>query len=174
MILRAPQQGVTLYRAFTPRWAIEPLSGAGAARTGGRFNRKGVPALYLSHELATAAAEYQQGSPFLPPFTMVSYRGNLPELVDVLALDRGEWDPLWEDWSTAWRQMDLEGDEPPSWVLSDMVRDAGIAGIRFPSTATQGGVNLVLFLDMLSIREILAPQDPDGLLPNNPAGWADD
>lgn len=86
MKLSAPAQ-CTLYRAFTPRWAAEPLSGAGAARSGGRFNRFGQPALYLSLHLDTAAAEYAQAAPFLPPFTLVSYRADLPALADVRLLD---------------------------------------------------------------------------------------
>jgi RES domain-containing protein len=47
------------YRAHTPRWASEPLSGAGAARQGGRPNRAGVHALYLATSQETAIAEYQ-------------------------------------------------------------------------------------------------------------------
>ena len=97
MKLSAPAQ-CTLYRAFTPRWAAEPLSGAGAARSGGRFNRFGQPALYLSLHLDTAAAEYAQAAPFLPPFTLVSYRADLPALADVRLLD-ASWDALWADWT---------------------------------------------------------------------------
>jgi RES domain-containing protein len=37
-----------LYRAFNPIYAREQLSGRGAALYGGRFNPKGVSALYLS------------------------------------------------------------------------------------------------------------------------------
>ncbi|MDS1140796.1 RES family NAD+ phosphorylase [Pusillimonas sp. SM2304] len=36
------------YRVITPAYAGTPLSGAGAARQGGRFNRPGQEALYLS------------------------------------------------------------------------------------------------------------------------------
>jgi RES domain-containing protein len=34
----------TLFRVLTPRWAFQPLSGAGAAKQGGRFNRPGQQA----------------------------------------------------------------------------------------------------------------------------------
>ena len=44
-----------------------------AALQGGRLNRKGLEALYLSLEPETAVAEFQQGSPFLPPGLLVSY-----------------------------------------------------------------------------------------------------
>lgn len=36
------------HRYLTPKWAFLPISGAGAAIDGGRFNRPGVEALYLS------------------------------------------------------------------------------------------------------------------------------
>lgn len=61
------------YRLHTPKWAITPTSGTGAATQGGRANRKGLEALYLSLEPATAVAEFQQRSPFLPPGLLVSY-----------------------------------------------------------------------------------------------------
>ncbi len=73
MILEHFPAGTLLYRAHTPEWAGLPLSGAGAARKGGRFNREGVEALYLALDEITALREYQQTSPFLPPCTMCSY-----------------------------------------------------------------------------------------------------
>ncbi|MGE8305819.1 MULTISPECIES: RES family NAD+ phosphorylase [Pseudomonas] len=66
-------RNLACYRLHTPKWAIAPMSGAGAATQGGRANRKGLEALYLSLEPATAVAEFQQGSPFLPPGLLVSY-----------------------------------------------------------------------------------------------------
>ena len=67
MILLDLPPGTTPYRAHTPQWASRPTSGAGAAAKGGRFNREGVEALYLSLDEVTALREYQQTSPFLPP-----------------------------------------------------------------------------------------------------------
>lgn len=159
----------TLYRAFMPRWAAEPLSGAGAALSGGRFNRFGVPALYLALELNTAVAEYQQAAPFLPPFTMVSYLADLPPLVDMRLLDE-QWDPLWNDWHEDWRTLLVNKVEPPSWVLGDMARNAGQAGILFPSTALVGGMNLVLFLESLQVDQVLTVQG-DGRLPRDGRSW---
>jgi len=50
MILRPLQPAQIFYRFNTPRWAYRPTSGAGAAKVGGRFNRPGVDALYLSRD----------------------------------------------------------------------------------------------------------------------------
>lgn len=67
MRLRPLQPAEIFYRVLTPRWAMAPTSGAGAAKHGGRFNRQGIAALYLSRALTTAAAEYQQDQSLMPP-----------------------------------------------------------------------------------------------------------
>src|SRR3546814_6317717 len=90
MILWDLPPGSTLFRAHTPQWASDPLSGAGAAAKGGRFNREGVEALYLSLDEVTALREYQQTSPFLPPCTMTSYTATLTGLVDLRQLHSGD------------------------------------------------------------------------------------
>lgn len=131
MRLSAPAY-CTLYRAFTPRWAAEPLSGAGAARSGGRFNRFGQPALYLSLQLETAASEYAQAAPFLPPLTLVSYAADLPALADLRLLD-ASWDAVWADWADDWRKALVNKIEPVSWVLGDLLREAEIPGVIFPA-----------------------------------------
>ena len=58
MILCDLPPGTTLFRAHTPVWASRPTSGAGAAAKGGRFNREGTQALYLSLDEMTALREY--------------------------------------------------------------------------------------------------------------------
>lgn len=72
MILCDLPLGTTLFRGHTPVWASRPTSGAGAAAKGGRFNREGAQALYLSLDEMTALREYQQTSSFLPPCTICS------------------------------------------------------------------------------------------------------
>ena len=70
-----------LYRALNPIYAREPLSGYGAQRHGGRFNKKGVPALYTSLSIMTAIRESNQvGS--LQPTTIVSYRADIEHVFD--------------------------------------------------------------------------------------------
>jgi RES domain-containing protein len=49
-------QGIC-YRAHEPKWSFMPLSGSGASINGGRFNPKGIPALYLSLSVETAIKE---------------------------------------------------------------------------------------------------------------------
>jgi RES domain-containing protein len=47
-------------------WAFDPLSGEGAKRHGGRFNRPNTLALYTSLDYTTAWMEAQQSFPFKP------------------------------------------------------------------------------------------------------------
>jgi len=61
------------HRYLTPKWAFIPLIGAGAATDGGRFNRPGVEALYLSRAPQTALDEYRQGATITPPATLAAY-----------------------------------------------------------------------------------------------------
>ncbi|WP_250475144.1 RES family NAD+ phosphorylase [Caballeronia sp. GAFFF1] len=172
MIVTDLPKGTTLYRAHTPRWADRPMGGAGAALKGGRFNREGVEALYLSLEVLTALREYQQTSPFLPPCTICSYMAALRDLVDLRQLDRGNWDELWGDWREDWRYWKFEQHiEPPTWVLSDLVRDVGYTGIIFPSQAHAGGTNVVVFIDRLANGNSIEVNDPNEKLPRNQSSW---
>jgi RES domain-containing protein len=173
MILHDLPAGTTLFRAHSPQWASRPLSGEGAARKGGRFNRPGVAALYLSLDEVTALREYQQTSPFLPPCTMCSYTVTLRGLVDLRQLHRGEpWDDLWHDWREDWRLLKLEQHiEPPTWVLGDLVLAHGHTGVLFPSQMCDGGVNVVVYLDRLQGANTIEVNDPDHRLPKDPSSW---
>lgn len=47
----------TAWRLVAPRWAASAFDGEGARLTGGRWNTKGVPLVYLASSLALAALE---------------------------------------------------------------------------------------------------------------------
>jgi len=104
--MRIGQANGTYFRVHKPSWAFQPLSGAGAARQGGRLNRPGTHALYLAADAQTALAEYQQVSSLLPPGTIVSYDVTLQPVVDFTGgYVPGQWDPLWEDFFCDWRKL---------------------------------------------------------------------
>ncbi len=70
-----------LYRALNPIYARQPLSGRGPELYGGRFNAKGMPALYTSLSVLTALREANQvGS--LQPTTLVSYEADIESVFD--------------------------------------------------------------------------------------------
>ena len=162
-----------LFRALTPKYASSPLSGAGAAVQGGRFNRKGIEALYLSLDAQTALAEYQQTSPLLEPCTLAAYLATLAHVVDLRAFDGGDaWDPLWADWNSDWRRFAFDLHiEAPTWVLGDLVRDAGHAGIVFPSLTRHGGTNIVVYPDLFAAGDSMAVHDPNHKLPLDASSW---
>ena len=70
------------WRVLAPRWAHAPLSGEGAARHGGRWNPRGTQALYMSADLTTAVAEYEQDLGCRPG-TFVAYDVAVDGVVDL-------------------------------------------------------------------------------------------
>jgi len=70
-----------LYRALNPIYAKAPLSGEGARLHGGRFNPKGVPALYCSLSIMTALREANQIGT-LQPTTLIAYEAEIETLFD--------------------------------------------------------------------------------------------
>ena len=174
MIRRPIRPAAVFYRMHTPRWALSPLSGAGAARHGGRFNRPGVEALYLSAEAPTAIAEYQQDDLLMPPGTLVAYQVTLSDVVDFAAgFDPQAWSSEWRDWDQDWREAwILRQQQPPSWRLWDAAVAAGAQGMLFPSLAARGGTNLVVYQAALSVAGHVVVHDPDGRLPRNARSWS--
>ena len=80
------------YRVIVPAYAGIPYSGMGAARRGGRFNRPGQEALYLSRDEPTALAEYRQENPWLPPGTICTFFVDRLQVADLRAgFDPGKW-----------------------------------------------------------------------------------
>lgn len=71
----------SLFRALNPIFARDPLSGRGAELYGGRFNKKGTPALYLSLSIMTALREANQAGN-LQPTTLVSYDASIEKVFD--------------------------------------------------------------------------------------------
>lgn len=150
------------------------MSGAGAAKHGGRANRPGVEALYLALDTETAVREYQQVSSLLPPGTLTSYQLTVEPVADFTAgYDASVWPPIWEDFYCDWRELWFnQRIEPPSWIVGDMVIAAGGKGILFPSQARVGGTNLVLFVNALTATDSLQVYDPGRSLPQNQDSWA--
>ena len=160
------------YRVHDPKWAFAPTSGAGAGTYGGRANRPGINALYLSLELETALAEYQQVDALLRPALLVSYQVAAAPVADFRGGFTGAWDELWQDFHCDWRRMVFnEAIEPPSWVIGDLVRAAGAKGILFNSSITSG-TNLVLYTDSLTDSDVLVVYDPHQALPKNQDSWS--
>lgn len=143
----------------------------GAARYGGRANRPGVNALYLSVELETAIAEYKRLDALMPPALIVGYDVKVVPVVDFRGGYTGLWDPIWQDFNCDWRRMVFNDKiEPPSWAIGDLVMTAGAKGILFDSLITEG-TNLVLYNDTLEANDVVRPYDPNHALPRDQSSW---
>lgn len=165
---------VCYYRALTPRWAHDPLSGEGAAITGGRFNPVGYAALYLADTPETAIAEAQQSQLIMPPRTLCSYQVSVSQVVDFSlgTTDRSQ-AAEWTMWDCNWRAIwHVDQQRPPSWDLADMLISDGIGGLIFPSLKNKGGTNLVVFLGNLSGSDLIGCNDPERDLPRDQSSWA--
>jgi RES domain-containing protein len=167
MIVRTLAPGPTdWYRVIVPQYAAAPKSGMGAARQGGRFNRQGQEALYLSANANTALAEYKQDNPWLRPGTICTFFVGELHLADLSAgYDPGQWTSLWADFAVDWREQWFgKGIEPPTWYMADDVVAAGLDGLLFPSQALPGNTNLVIYDSSARPDAQLSVYDPGGLL----------
>ncbi|MFZ1482326.1 MAG: RES domain-containing protein [Paracoccaceae bacterium] len=142
-------QGV-LYRALNPLWMRQPLSGEGARRHGGRFNRKGTSALYTALTPEGAIAEANQaGRPF-EPVTLVAYEADLGPVLDgcdAAALDALGIDPAVLS-ADDWRIRAREHGASAGQLLAERLIGAGWVGMIVPSFARgvkPGARNLVLW-----------------------------
>jgi len=166
----------TCYRAHDPRWSFTPLSGAGAAIHGGRFNPAGTAALYLSLDLITAIKEASQGFAFkIEPLVVCSYEVDCEDIAD-LSHEAGR-DALgvtYAEMACNWFADLSEGRDPPSWRIARRLVAESRAGIVVPSFAagaTPADRNLVLWSWSDRLPHRIAVFDPSGRLPKNQLSW---
>ena len=177
--MRALRRGrfrATCYRAHDPRWSFAPLSGNGAARYGGRYNREGVPALYLSLEITTAIREIAQGFVHkLDPCVLCSYDVDCAPIADLTsAAGRKRHRAQLVEMASGWFAERRAGREPASWKLAERLGRAGYAGLLTPSfapRATPRDHNLVLWTWGPELPTRVTVNDPSGRLPANQLSW---
>ena len=166
-----PPEKLVLWRAYVPRWAHDPLSGAGAARFGGRWNAQGSPCLYAARELSTAWAEYNQG--FVQhPATIVQLVLEDARLADLTRSEtRARLDVTEAIHEVEWRD-DLDaGRVPATHALADRLRRDGYDGLIYPSFMSPGGSCVALWRwDAISGPRVTVV-DPEQRLPRDPASW---
>lgn len=138
-----------LYRALNPVYARDPLSGEGARRHGGRFNRPGREIIYTALAPDTAIREANQVGD-LQPTTLIAYRADIEPLLDgrdpgVLA-QYGITPSMLAD--KRWQMRMLLGETVPTQDLAERIIADGFAGLFVPSFARGAGpdnVNLILW-----------------------------
>lgn len=126
---------MTVYRIAAARY-IRDLSGEGARLYGGRWNRKGAPALYTAGNRALAAVEYlvHMDLPRVPKDASIAAL-ELPEGAAVEAIPP---DSLPPDWTLYPGPIELQ-DIGTAWLR------AGTAlALKVPSAVIRGEFNYVL------------------------------
>lgn len=138
-----------LYRALNPIYAQEPLSGEGARRFGGRFNAKGVPALYTALSPHTALRESAQVGT-LQPTVFLAYEAEVERVFDARTeaslIERGVTrEELGMD---DWRERMRGGALAPTQRFAQSLIADGYAALLVPSFARgarEGDENLILY-----------------------------
>ena len=159
-------------------WPYAPLSGAGALKYGGRFNRPGNVTLYTSLDPTTAWMEAQQGFPFKPqPMTLVAYQVDCDNIAD---LNNSEVQRIIGctpvELGCAWEDMADQNREPPTWLLADRLQANGVAGTLVRSFApgcSENNCNLVLWQWSNTTPYSVQVIDDLSRLPKTPDSWRD-
>jgi len=157
-------------------WAFTPLSGDGAKKYGGRFNRPGNTALYTSQDPTTAWMEAQQGFPFKPqPMTLLAYEVNCVDIADLnneITLKRLGYTSV--DLACAWEDLVSQNQQPASWLLADQLLALGIAGIlcrSFAPGCNEQNQNLILWNWSDTLPHAVKVIDDLNRLPTSKDSW---
>jgi RES domain-containing protein len=149
-----------LYRAIHPRSGFEPLTGRWSAKHGGRFNRPGREALYLSLSPLTALKEVARDGRFQPTL-FISIEAKLDTIVDAAASGIEEAVLAEPEWA----RLNRQGTIAPPQQLAETLVGQGATGMLVRSFAPLAGpsdLNLVLWRwDAATLRVV----DDEGRLP---------
>jgi RES domain-containing protein len=162
-----------LFRALNPTYAREPLSGRGAELFGGRFNPKGVPALYTSVSILTALREANQVGT-LQPTMLVSYDADIERVFDsrdaaALATEGIDAVALAD---ATWRDQARATGEARTQAFARRLIAGGYHGMMvrsFAAGATADDLNVVLWKWGASAPCRLTLIDDEGRLSRRPA-----
>jgi RES domain-containing protein len=165
------------YRAIEPGWAHAPLSGDGAKINGGRFNRFGVPALYLACSPEGMIAEQSHGFPHrFDPTTICTYDVDIDDIVDLRTKANQKAAGVTRaDLACGWRNDLKEKREPASWRIADRLINQKASGILVPSFAVGASLkmqNLVLWTWTPDPPHRVVVFDPNQKLPHDQRSWA--
>lgn len=160
------------WRVLAPGRAHLPLSGEGAARNGGRWNAKNTPALYLSADLTTSVAEYQQDIGARPG-TFCAYDIRMDGILDLtrsevlasVGIDPAQLHAPWKTILLVHRGI------PPGWRIAERLIGLGANGVLAPSVRSVGGTNLVLWRWNDTPTRVVVALDPQTDLPRDRSSW---
>ena len=181
LIPRAIAFDGTIVRSSGTKYANEDdfLSGDGAAKHGGRWNRRRIHAVYASLDIITATYEaYQNFLDYgfslsaIRPRVTAGARANLSIVLDLTdtANRRKMGFTLTDLLDEDWEGIQAGGEESWTQAIGRGSREAGFEAILVHSARNRGGRNIVIFSNHLgtgSTLKLLAPDD----LPPHPSDW---
>jgi len=164
------------FRAHDPNWSWSPLSGAGAALRGRRFNWPGLETLYLSLGVNTVFREVSAGFAHrLTPYVLCSYDVDCADVADLRTeTGRADLNVTLSDLACAWGDALIARREPASWGVVRRLLADGHAGMLVPSFAhgaMADDINLVLWRWGPDLPHKVTVYDPTGKLPKNQLSW---
>lgn len=164
------------FRAHHPQWSYAPTSGDGAKLYGGRFNKPGQEALYLSLTYEGAYQEAAGGGCLPSPMTLVSYLLDVEPVLDTFDPEAATFYDLPKDQlgGRDWEQRLEEGRNIESHQLSENLIKLGFVGMIVPSFvkhAPDDVKNIVLWTWSDDLPHKAKVHDPDGRLPKDPSSW---
>ena len=129
-----------VYRAHNPQWSWTPISGEGARRHGGRFNRRGVPALYTSFAPLVAIREAQPLGRPMQPLTLCAYEVDAEPVFDAMDQERRRALGVTESELACamWEAEMLAGAIPASQALADRTDCSGLCWHESPKPCRRG------------------------------------
>ncbi len=155
-----------VYRAHNPEWAWTPLSGEDARRYGGRFNSRGVPALYCSLSQVTAIREASPLGRTMQPLTLCAYDVDTEPIFNATNPSLLQQHELLEaDLACpTWEADMLEQGTAASQHLAERLIEAGYVGMlvrSFAVGADETDINLVMWRwgDAYPIRVTLIDEE---------------
>jgi RES domain-containing protein len=161
------------FRAHDPNWSWAPLSGAGAALKGRRFNWPGLATLYLSLSFNTVFREVSAGFAHrLTPQVLCSYDVDCADIADLRdGAGREAHGAALDDLACPWAADIAARREPASWGVVRRLLADGCAGALVPcfaNGATPDDQNLVLWCWGPELPHKVTVYDPSGKLPKAP------
>lgn len=138
-----------VYGAHEPRWAGDPVSGEGARVNGGRFNKRGIPAIYTSLSIFGALYEALPFGSILQPITTCAYKVDARPIFDatepsnITRIGFSSDDLAY----SRWRSEIHAGNMPVTDRLADRLIHEGYAGMlvrSFAPLAADSDLNMVL------------------------------
>lgn len=160
------------YRVFSPKYIRSPISTQGAFGYGGRYNPKGIHALYVAEDPVTGLAENRlivspQSSPLYRPATriLLALEYRLQRVLDLSeARVLQSLSSSYQELTGDWEPYAYQGQTAPTQQLGAAVFASGhFEALRYPSAQNRQQHNLVVFKERLLPHSHVRVMDSSGV-----------